>query len=169
MFPMISVDIWSVYIPWKVTSLNLTLLDFSKLLIRFAISSIISTQFGGRRLIPRFGVGLLIIAAIFRFSSYLALVVLAPAYVTVLLAIIPCSFFFNFVAPSVTAETFRMEKLTGCFLMLMHSAFFSAEPLVGSIVGVTPVKLEVPAHWVFPVTADIRMLVSLLLWKICLQ
>ena len=78
------------------------------------------------------------VVAIFRFSSCLALAVLASAYVTVLLAIIPCGFFFNFVAPSATAETFRMEKLTGCFLMLMHSAFFSIGSLVGSLVGGAP-------------------------------
>ena len=165
---MNSVGIWFVYIPRKVTSLHLTLLDFSKLLICFAISSITSTQFGGRRLIPSFGVGLLTVVAIFRFSSCLALAVPASAYVTVLLEIIPCGFFFNFVAPSATAETFRMEKLTGYFLILMHSAFFSIGSLVGSLVGGAP-QLEVPAHWVFPVTAGIGMLVGLLLWKICLQ
>ena len=40
LLPMISVGIWLVYIPWRVASLNLTPLDFSKLLLCFAISSI---------------------------------------------------------------------------------------------------------------------------------
>ena len=44
-------------------------------------------------------------------------------YLLMLLAVIPCGFFFGLVAPSATAETFRMEKLTGRFLMPMHSAF----------------------------------------------
>ena len=44
LFPMISVGIWFAYIPWKVASLNLTPLDFSKVLLRFAISSITATQ-----------------------------------------------------------------------------------------------------------------------------
>ena len=43
LFPMISVGIWFAYIPWKVASLNLTPLDFSKVLLRFAISSITAT------------------------------------------------------------------------------------------------------------------------------
>ena len=39
--------------------------------------------------------------------------------------------------------------LTGCFLMLMHSAFFSIGSLVGSLVGGALVQLEVPTHWVW--------------------
>ena len=64
------------------------------------------------------------IAAMCCFSSCLALAVLAPTYLLMLLAVIPCGFFFGLVAPSATAETFRMEKLVGRFLMPMHSAFF---------------------------------------------
>ncbi|MGA0259346.1 MAG: MFS transporter [bacterium] len=169
LFPMISVGIWFVYIPWKVAVLNLTPLDFSKVLLCFAISSITATQLGGRRLIPRFGAGPLMIAAMCCFSPCLALAVLAPTYLLMLLAVIPCGFFFGLVAPSATAETFRMEKLTGRFLMPMHSAFFSIGSLVGSVVGGTLLQLEVPAHWVFPIMAGNGMFVSLLLWKICLQ
>ena len=43
LFPMISVGICFAYIPWKFASLNLTPLDFSKVLLRFAISSITAT------------------------------------------------------------------------------------------------------------------------------
>ena len=143
---MISVGIWFVYIPWKVASLSLTPLDFSKVLLCFAISSITATQLGGCRLIPHFGAGPLMIAAMCCFSSCLALAVLAPTYLLVLLAVIPCGFFFGLVAPSATAETFRMEKLMGRFLMPMHSAFFSIGSLLGSMVGGTLLQLEVPAH-----------------------
>ena len=86
---MTSVGIWFVYIPWKVASLNLTPLDFSKIVLCFAISSIMATQLGGRRLIPRFGAGPLMIAAMCCFSPCLALAVLAPTYLLMLLAVIP--------------------------------------------------------------------------------
>ena len=77
------------------------------------------------------------IAAMCCFSSCLALAVLAPTYLLMLLAVIPCGFFFGLVTPSATAETFRMEKLMGRFLVPMHSAFFSIGSLVGSVVGGT--------------------------------
>ena len=99
LFPMISVGIWFACIPWKVASLNLTPLDFSKVLLRFAISSITATQLGDRRLIPRFGAGSLMIAAMCCFSSCLVLAVLAPTYLLRLLAVIPCGFFFGLVTP----------------------------------------------------------------------
>ena len=89
---MISVGIWFVYVPWKVAALNLTLLDFSKVLLCFAISSITATQLGGRRLIPRFGAGPLMIAAMCCFSSCLALAVLAPTYLLMLLSFLVVSF-----------------------------------------------------------------------------
>ena len=113
LFPMISVGIWFVYIPWKVASLNLTPLDFSKILLCFAISSITATQLGGRRLIPRFGAGPLMIAAMCCFSPCLALAVLAPTYLLMLLAVIPCGFFFGLVAPLSNSRNLSNGKVDG--------------------------------------------------------
>ena len=105
LFPMISVGIWFAYIPWKVASLNLTPLDFSKVLLRFAISSITATS-----LRPSVDPPLWCRIADDRSNVLLFFLpceaVLAPTYLLMLLAVIPCGCFFGLVTPSATAETF---------------------------------------------------------------
>ena len=169
LFPLISIGLWFVYIPWKVEQLGLSPIDFSKALLCFALSTIGSTQLGGRWLIPRFGAGKVMVWAMFAFSPSLVGMVLSPSYLWLLLGSLPCGFFFGLLAPSAAAETFRMEQRTGRYLLPVQQAFFSIGSLIGSLLGGLLVRLELAAAVIFPIAGAIGMLVSLLLYLVCIR
>ena len=161
---LFTMGIYFVYIPWNLERLKLVETDLGLWLFLFGIFNLLSNQFNGRIIAPKFGTKNIIMVGTIILAACPFLLVSVNSYYMFMLIAFPFGIAFGLVSPNNQSQVSYIESKTNKIYTPLYHACMSAGSLSGALAAAYVIKKDIDPQITFAVMGIVILLSAIIVY-----
>ena len=161
---LFTMGIYFVYIPWNLERQKLVETDLGLWLFLFGIFNLLSNQFNGRIIAPKFGTKNIIMVGTIILAACPFLLVSVNSYYMFMLIAFPFGIAFGLVSPNNQSQVSYIESKTNKIYTPLYHACMSAGSLSGALAAAYVIKKDIDPQITFAVMGIVILLSAIIVY-----